>query len=68
MSDRTSQMSDTEFEAEVCRRAKCVLSLRGSKETKLNVTSVRRYRGERNEAAIVELAREVASDTQYWAN
>ena len=68
MSEDRNEMSDAEFEAEVCRRAKCVLSLRGSKEKQLNVTSIRRYRGSRTEAAIVELAREVASDTQYWAS
>ncbi|ABY62870.1 hypothetical protein ST201phi2-1p037 [Pseudomonas phage 201phi2-1] len=58
------------LEKDVMRRARCILGMRGIKNpdrVRLNMTSTNRIRGLTfTEDQLADIAREVASDTQYW--
>lgn len=60
-------LSTAAFEKEVCRRARSILGMRGSKVTALCLNSIRDHRGDHSEESIVKVARSVADDSQYWA-
>jgi len=58
------------LEKEVMRRARCILGIRGISNpdrVRLNMTSTNRIRGLTfTEDQLADIAREVASDTQFW--